>query len=939
MAKASPHIRGFNAGVFSALLEGRTDIEFYPASMRRAVNCILTPQGPVICRSGSRFVVPVSDETEVSSFKAFIYNTEQAKTLEFAADRIRFIDEDGVQVYAPVAATVTNTSPFTLDIPTLTAAPGDEIVFGGFPANFNINGEVAKIVSFAGTVYTMDRDVDLSVTGTGTAELVYAVPISYTEDERRQLKVLQDVDIMYLLCGTQSVRKLSRFGDYDWRLSDVTFIDGPYKPVNDTPTTIVTSGTGNAVPTMTSNTAPSGTASGSSLRNSGTAVAANGTFLGRTYQIGLPATDYWHAFDNSDDTYWASNTAQTGTLQYTPAAAFVCTGYTIYASLDNNDVTYLNTDFAPSTFFFEGYDGANWITLDYEENYVAYDHDRSIFFEFQNTVAYAAYRLRVLKVVHNGQIEARVRRLVMRSATAADLTLTASDVVGINRDTGFKQTDIGRLIRVLGSDNSWRWLIIKSVTSTTVITAALQNTPFLTTKATTDWRLGIWSDTTGWPATGDFFLDRLYLGPSNEDPNVVCGSVVGLYENFTHVEEDGEVLDDGGIVHYIKSPQLSRLKWLISTDKGLVAGTGSQEFLISKSSLTDRNLTPANIQSVPTTSRGSTDANAIKVDKQILHVPRSGRLLRELSYDINSDGLVSSNLSRFSSHLGVPGFTAQAFANEPHTIDWVLRGDGSLVALTYNKDEGVVGWGNQDFAGAIVESILVIPQKDQQQDALWLETRRTINGQDRRYIEYMTRPWDFGMTLDDAIFVDCAIVYDGTATTTLYGAQHLEGQTVYGLARVGTGTDDDPYAYQPIEPTAVVNGSIELPFEAEHVVLGLGYDSEGEISRLENGAASGTSQGLKKRIPWSGLLVWDTAAGQLGTYSDDTETYDYEDIEIPGAMNESDQLKLYTEILPRVQLDSGYSTRGTISFKRPKETPVPFNLVALMPNLDTEDTP
>jgi hypothetical protein len=142
-------VRSFNAGVFSALMEGRTDLEFYPASMRRATNCILTPQGPVLCRSGTRFVAPANQDDEVSALRPFVFNNEQAKVLEFGTDRIRFIDEDGLQVYAATAATITNVAPLTLDVPLATAVIGDQFVLGGFAAKFNLNGEVVQVTGVA----------------------------------------------------------------------------------------------------------------------------------------------------------------------------------------------------------------------------------------------------------------------------------------------------------------------------------------------------------------------------------------------------------------------------------------------------------------------------------------------------------------------------------------------------------------------------------------------------------------------------------------------------------------------------------------------------------------------------------------------------------------------------------------------------------------------
>ena len=60
------------------------------------------------------------------------------------------------------------------------------------------------------------------------------------------------------------------------------------------------------------------------------------------------------------------------------------------------------------------------------------------------------------------------------SATSGSITLTASAVTGINDNTGFQSTDVGRLVRFKDSGGNWSWLEITAVTSTTVVTATVK---------------------------------------------------------------------------------------------------------------------------------------------------------------------------------------------------------------------------------------------------------------------------------------------------------------------------------------------------------------------------------------------------------------------------------------------------------------------------------
>lgn len=927
MAKESPMVRSFNAGEFSELMEGRTDVDRYPASMRKLRNVIAAPQGPAISRSGTAFVTTSKDSGVVSSLVPFVFSDEQAKMLEFSDDRIRFMDEDGLQVYEPVAATVTSASgeAMTIDAPTLGADVGDQIVLLGFPAQYNISGETANVLAKSGTSYDLDVVFPAMPVVNGQVARVYHVPCVYSAEEREALRYVQSVDVLYLLTGSRP-RKLSRYDTYDWRLEPVNFVDGPYGPVNETGTKLTPTGTGNAIPVMTSDTTPSGVAGGSSRR-----PALNGTVaspvdaFGREITYSLPEAFFYYAFDDNDDHYWASASLQSSYIRYDAAAAFVCDGYTVYAALDNQDTSYMAKDYAPSTFELQASnDGTTWTTLDRQENYVLYDNNKSVFIEVQNDVAYSKYRLYIYKLTRNGLIESRVRRLTLRSKTTSTFNLVASATEGINRDAGFGAGDVGRLIRIKCSDSAWRSVEITAVVNPTTVTVKLLGEPLPNLKEIRQWRLGYWSDGQGWPIAGDFFEDRLWLaGPVNA-PDQFAGSVTGYYENFAQTDTFGEVLDDSAVVQRLNSRRLSRIRWLSSDDRGLVMGTGSEEYTVRAPN--NEGITARNIKARPSTRRGSANVEPVRVDSQVLYVQRSGRTVREFAYVYEADGYRSPSMSQLASHLGAVQFAEMDYAAEPHSIVWFRRADGSLVGFTYNRDENVMGWHQHDLSGGVIESLAVLPQKDQLQDALWVAVRRTINGSVKRYIERLMPFWDFGTSLDDAHFVDSGLRYVGDPIQTVYGLQHLEGEYVYGLA--------DRRSFGPVK---VQNGSITVPYAASNIIVGLGYDSEGETSRLENGARDGTAQGKIKRINSLVVNVWNSFGGELGVYNSETESVVYTELEYPGPFDAIEDVELYTGMIGPIMPDNSYDMEGIVAFRRPRTSPLPFNILAIMPQLNTQD--
>lgn len=927
MAKASPAIRSFNAGEFSDLMGGRPDLDRYTSSAKAMVNYVAAPQGPAIGRSGTLLLNDAARHAEYSRLIAFVYSTEEARVLEFASDRIRFYSEaGGLQTYTPVAMNITSLpgAAIVFTSATLNANIGDDVVLGGISAATGLVGVPMRITAKAGTSYTLESvwPATVAIDGT-TAARVYHIACVYTELQRRELRALQSVNVLYLFTKSRP-RKLSRFGDYDWRLEDVQFIDGPYMPINTTATRLTPSATGNAIAVMTGNLVGPDTAAASSERPaiSGT-LAAPVNFLQRNIGYTLPAGTAYLAFDAAEDTYWASNEQQKGILEVTPAAPFAADGYTIHIARDNQDASYSAKDYAPSKFTFEGWNGASWVELDRQDEFVLYDGYKSPFIQVPNTTSYSKYRLNVMACVRNGLIETRVARLIIRKANTT-FSLTASSVVGINDGAGFLATDVGRLIRVRGQDGAWRECRITVVTSTTVVTVALLGEPLTSLTAIREWRLGYWSDTTGWPNAAEWADDRLYCGGSESFPDLVAGSVTGAYETFSQSDSQGVVLDDSAVVFRLNSRKLSRIRWLSADDKGLLIGTGSEEYSL-KGKGGDA-LTARNPDAKPATRRGSDFVEPVRIDSQLLYVQRGGRQVREFAFVYEVDNYKSPSMSQLATHIGSVPFREMAYAQEPYSIVWMRKDDGTVVGLTYNRDEGVVGWHRHDFSGGYVESLAVVPQADGLQEALWLVVRRVINGQTRRFIERLSRFWDFNTLIEDAHFVDCALRYSGASTLTVTGLHHLEGQNVYGLADL-----------KPVGPLLVANGAVTLPFNATNCILGLGFDAYVDIPRIEAGAADGTAQGKTKRVHSIAVHVWRSFGGLVGVYNHERDKYVLEPLKYETRSDLSEAATLFTGSLPPVVPAPGYDLDGLVRFMRPKETPLPLNIAAIMPQLHTQD--
>lgn len=903
MAKASPARRNFNAGEFSILVEGRTDIDKYGASMRKMVNCIAAPQGPCLSRSGTLFIAENYDASRYSTLVPFIFNDTEAFQMEFGYNTLNFVFDSGVQINGYVTtAEIVTLSPLRINAPAFVggATVGMRIALNGYPTSYNLNGRFAFITGIAGNIITLSISSNSAVVGIIAAQIasVFVIATPYTDADARNIRAVQDQDVVYLFCKGYQPRVLKRFSAYNWTLTVKQFNSGPFM---------------------------------SEVTNSGTlTISSTGDILGSGSGTATGGTNPGNALTDDYSTYWDSGNSQMGTWQFQYGTPTAVNGYVIYPAYVNNDVSYAAVDYAPGTWTFEASnDGVSWIVLDTQKNYVVYDGKRSGWFQFANTTAYAYYRLVVLACTRNGAINVRMSRIKFSASTPPTIGLSLSgNSTDFNGGSGFQTTDVGRLIRMKGADGYYRLLQINGYTNSTNISAQLQSEPFLASAggitSTSEWSPGYFSDTTGWPSLGTFFDDRLWTSGVASFPGLCVGSRVGNYDDFLQKTSLDEVLDDGAIAVTVKSRKVSDVRWLESDERGLLLGTGTGEFVISPNNQ-DQALTARNVKGRASTVRGSAFIEPVKVDNNILHVHVSRRSAREFSYTFNSDGYVSRSMNLFASHLGVPQFAQMVYAAEPHSIVWFRRDDGSVVGFTYNKEEDVLGWHQHDFSG-IVESMSVIPSSADIQDALWMVIRRTINGQTVRYIEKLTRFWDFDSTTTNMHYVDCGLRYNGPPVSKLYGLTHLEGQTVHGVF------NGVPW----VEDIVVTNGAIDCPFEdVTTAVVGLGFEALGEISNIEAGAADGTAQGKVKRIHNVAAHVWQMAYGEVGIWDEERDEYSWTDIEYKEAYDELTPITLQTQVLKPINMPPGYGNRGSVAFRQ--TLPLPMNIVALYPQLNTQD--
>ncbi len=357
--------------------------------------------------------------------------------------------------------------------------------------------------------------------------------------------------------------------------------------------------------------------------------------------------------------------------------------------------------------------------------------------------------------------------------TTGSVSVTASSITGVNSGAGFQSTDVGRLIRFKDPASNWTWLKITAHTSTTIVTATIEGADASAGTATTEWRMGVWSDTTGWPATVTFHQDRLIWGGGVEYPQRVDMSRTGDFPNMAPTDADGTVVDDHGIAITLSANGVNAIVWLEDDEKGLICGTGGGEWIIRPNETGDA-ITPTNIQAKRSSTYGSKNIEPVRSGKSILFIQRSGLKLRDLAYVFEDDGFRAPDMTLISEHITTGGITQLAYQAEPQSIVWAVRGDGTLLGLSFVRDQKIIGWhrhilgGTSDASGtkAKVESVVSVPNPSANADDLIMIVRRYINGATVRHIEYLTEFWRDTNNQEDAQFSDSTLTLDSPVTIT-----------------------------------------------------------------------------------------------------------------------------------------------------------------------------
>jgi hypothetical protein len=267
----------------------------------------------------------------------------------------------------------------------------------------------------------------------------------------------------------------------------------------------------------------------------------------------------------------------------------------------------------------------------------------------------------------------------------------------------------------------------------------------------------IFNATDDYPSVVAFVQQRLAFANSNNNPETVWESRVGDYFNFT---KSTITQDDDSIEFTLAGSQVNEIQNILDLGRLLLFSAGG---IWSVDGDSDGVVRPTAINLRQQVYSGSSALKPLIVVNSALYVQARGNAVRDLGFSFQDDGYRSNDLSAYAGHL-LSGYTITdwAYQETPHSVIWAVRSDGTLLSLTYIKEQEIRAWSHHDTTFGRFKKVCVIPENGE--DVLYAVVNADVGGNTPDVIVRMVNR-QFTET-EDAFFVDGGLTYDGTGATT-----------------------------------------------------------------------------------------------------------------------------------------------------------------------------
>lgn len=481
--------------------------------------------------------------------------------------------------------------------------------------------------------------------------------------------------------------------------------------------------------------------------------------------------------------------------------------------------------------------------------------------------------------------------------TFGDIYYVAAHAIGVvNPNIGFIPSAYPNLWTVAPQQHIWQWGTITNVTNAVICTLSLDGGGLLFSNDIRTWRLGAYSDTTGWPTCGTYSDGRLWLAGAID--NRIDGSEIGTDDQlsifkFAPTTNLGQVTAASAVAAVFNAPDVNAIRWMIPDQQGIICGTLGGEWLVQAASQSAA-LSALNIQARRVTKIGCANIEPRRTEHTMIFVQRYARKVMEYFADVYSGKFSAPNLSAKAKHLSPTGIEEIAYQQELAPIIWARTAEGNLIGATYKRDTLATSKG-PDFcawhdhalgSGRTVESICVGGSADGTLDTLAMVTFAVDTNV--RNVEILTDIFDEAAALAGAWYLDNAVIPTSCVIGTVAA---VEGVTFNGLWHLNGKTATVFVGGLDCGDFVVANGSCFVPFgdgissgpggglfsaaylnampEDGRIIIGQNFSSRGQVLRPitpeATGSHAGPALGKLRRVHQFSALLENTVGISFGT--------------------------------------------------------------------------
>lgn len=489
------------------------------------------------------------------------------------------------------------------------------------------------------------------------------------------------------------------------------------------------------------------------------------------------------------------------------------------------------------------------------------------------------------------------------TAKGTSVNLTASTSV---TEAQFPVGSWIRLLTVEGTSSYWATFIVASVSGTTISTR-YQSGTCKTNYASVIWRQNAFING-NFPTCCCIHEARMCYCMGR----YVFLSKVDSYDNFSLTPANAaEIKVTDAMTTTLSMKQASSINWCAS-DRNLLVGTENEEYAI-KSDDFGTLLSASTVRGQQQSTVGNEFLPVIQTSGGVIAVKKFGKKCTFYLYNSEFYRYSYKDLNLYNEDVTEVGINDMTYTSDPDPILWLSLVDGSLVGITLSIADDVVAFHKHNTQGQIL-SVTSLPNDETGESDLYLLVRRS-NPEDPQQEIYLEK-LDNGVNVSTKdtkllFYSDSSIhLHSDVKTTHWEGASHLHDRTVQILA---------DGAVQP-EVTIGDDGSFDIQYPANDVIVGLGYDMF--IQPAELSVQDIVLENKNKNISSVSARLYKSVGCWIGSENDKLK-------EIP-TRNTHDRmnvaLPLYTD-LKKMLLTGGWREDGAIIFGH--KAPLPFHLLAI----------